>query len=662
MYQDNASATVIIWKRLLATLLILLQVMLLLPATGKALDAGEPATFLEMTIGEKKIIKDGTSGDRLPVAPITVPGAKGEQIPMVPLQPVAEALGYTVKGQEKQKLTKVSGYHHEIYLYLSGRVTFDGELKAEMETPCQIIDGSLMAAASFFREFCGCNVIWDDVGQKVTIAAMSPAARQIGLDQMKGHLEETGRSENGMVIAVIDTGIDCEHPYLRDRIVLPEGFSVDQDSGTDEAGHGTHVAGIIANCTPEAVKIMPLKVSVGSKDAGNQIAAAIYYAVEKGVKVINISLVASSERSKEITNAVNDAFAAGCVVVAAAGNHGDETKLYSPAGAKNAVVVTAVDGFNQVLSDSNYGDTVTIAAPGLEIVSTISGGGYDKKNGSSMAAPFVTAAVAMLQMDIPDIQPAEIKNILAYYSLGGKTARDSARYGCGVINLNRYVEDSRAGHMQDFAKSRQEKAAGLDQKIEAIRQRVMRERPGDHALVQTFFIAELINEAINLYERQDFFAAGYLTETAVSAGDTARCEGKNNLAFMLRRGEYVSYQYNVRGLLSAAMAGGQPLAYVNMALLEASLHNWEKADSLIRTCCSNCSELEMKEIERTWLELAGKGEAEGYIIQAWLMRFHRYSGAADSQAQKKCLDLAAKRYTDIPAWLYTSIEQLEVSS
>lgn len=655
MHKNNTTTAIMAWKQILIATLVALIGMSLLPAPGNALGTEGPVTFLEMTIKETKVITDGTGGGSLPVAPITIANTKGEDIPMVPVRPVAESLGYTVEWEPEQRLTMVVGYHHTICLDVSGRVTVDGETRTDTETPCQIIDGCLMVAASFFQEFCGCNVIWDDVNQKVTIAAMLPAARQIGLDQMNSYLVETGRSDNGMIVAVIDTGIDCDHPYLRNRIVLPDDFTAIHDSGTDEAGHGTHVAGIIANCTPESVKIMPLKVSVENKEAGSKIAEAIYYAVEKGAKVINISLVASSERSKEITNAVNHAFNAGCVVVAAAGNHKAETKNYSPADAKNAIVVTAVDGFNKVLSDSNYGDTVTVAAPGMEIVSTISGGGYDKKTGSSMAAPFVTAAIAMLQMDISDIQPAEIKNILEHYSLGRKAAESDTRYGCGVISLNQYVEDSRTGHIQDFAKNRQEKAVDLDQEIEKIRQRVMQERPGDYAFIQPFFLAELINKAKSLYERQDYFAAGYLTEAAVAAGDTARCEGKNNLGFMLRRGEYVSYQYNARALLSAAIAGGQPMAYVNMALLEASHHSWKKADDLMRVCCSNCSELEMREIEQTWLDLANKGDAEGYIIQAWLMRFHRHSGTVNSQ--RECLDLAARRYADIPAWLYAECEQ-----
>lgn len=647
---NRSHAGVMAWKRFLTAMLIVFMGISLLPAPGNAVEAKEPATFLEMTIGEKRVIKDGTGSDSLPTAPIRMAGANGETIPMIPLRHAAEALGYTVEWQAEQKRTLVTGYRHTIWLDISGSVTLDG--KTDMEIPCRIEDGCLMVAAYFFRDYCGCDVIWEDAGQRITIAAMPPVARQLGLDRMKEHLEETGRAENGMLVAVIDTGIDYDHPCLRNRVVLPDSYA--DDPVKDAADHGTHVAGIIADCTPEAVKIMPLKVSTDSKDAGSQIAAAIYYAVENGAKVINISLVTSSETSKEIANAVDHAFDTGCVVVAAAGNHGDRTERYSPADAKNAIVVTAVDRFSKVLSDSNYGDTITVAAPGAEIVSTISGGGYDKKSGSSMAAPFVAAAAAMLQMDISDIQPAEIKNILEQYAAGGTAAGDKQQYGFGVISLTRYVEDSRVGHVQDFAKSRQEKAAVLDQRIEEIRQDVMQKRQGDYALIRSFVLAEVITEAQSLYSSQDYFAAGYLTEAAVAAGDTARCEGKNNLAFMLRRGEYVSYQYDVRSLLSAAMAGGQPLAYVNMALLEASHHNWEKADALMRTCSAGCSGLELRDIERTWLDLAHKGDAEGYLVQAWLIRFQRYLGGVKSQ--KECLDLATRRYADIPVWLYAEKE------
>lgn len=650
MCKNVEHTTIIVGKRLMICVIIIV-LAILLSETVYAVDIRTTSTFLELTIGRTQMVLDGTQSKELTAKPLIVDKPDGTQIPMVPIRSVAEVLGYTVEWQHESKATVITGYQHTIILDAVGQVILDRGSVSNSEVLCQILEGNLLVEAYFFQKYCACDVIWDIIQQKVTIAGFSPAARAVGLDQMNDYLAQTGRAENGMIVAIIDTGVDCTHPYLRNRIVLPYDFTTQQTLVTDEAGHGTHVAGIIANCTPESVKIMPLKVSTNSSDSVGQITAAIQYAVQNNAKVVNISLVAPAEGSQELTNAVDAAFDAGCVVVAAAGNEHDDTQYYSPAGTKNAIVVTGVDNQNQILSDSNYGDTVTVSAPGLNIVSTLSGGGYDQKRGSSVATPFVSSAVAMLRMDIPDIRPSEIKNLLEEYSFGRKTKEKDPRYGYGVLSLSQYVTDSQTGRAKIFTETQQERFDSLAQEVAEIQRKVKAERPGDDMLIRTFYAAELINSALSCYQRHEYFRAGYYLEKAVAAGDAARGVGKNNLAFMLRRGEYVSYDYSTRGLLSASIAVGQPLAYVNMALLEASNHNWERADELMQECCSTCSEMDRNEILKTWIGLANSGDAEGHLVVAWLMRFQRYSDTVVSQQIH--LNLAQKQYPDIPDWLYT---------
>lgn len=611
-------------------------------------------TFLEMEMGKTEIVVDGIRGAVLNVAPSTVTDSNGNQVPMIPLRSVAEMLGYEVEWQEESQITVVTGYRRTIKLDASGQIAFNGETVPEVRLLQQMSNENLLIEASFFQKYCACTVIWDEVNQILTVAAFSPDSRSAGLDQMNDYLMETGRAENGVTVAVIDTGVDCAHPYLRNRIVRPFDFTTQQPFVMDEIGHGTHVAGIIANCTPETVKIMPLKVATNSSGSIDQVASAIRYAVQNGAKVINISLVAAAKDSQELANAVNAAVNSGCVVVAAAGNERNDTKHYSPAGLENAIVVTAVDRQNQVLSSSNYGDTITVAAPGLNIVSTLSGGGYDQKEGTSVAAPFVSAGVAMLKMHISDILPSEIKNLLEEYSVGRKTALKDPQYGYGVFNLEKYVADSRAGKAKIYAENRQERVAGLDQEVLEIKQRVKRERPGDDMLIRTFYAAELINDALTYYQRHDYFRAGYYLEQAVAIGDAARGVGRNNLAFMLRRGEYVSYNYDARSLLSESIARGQPLAYINMALLEVAQHEWEQADKLMRECCAGLSEKELEEVIHTWSALERLGDPEGNLVMAWLIRFQKYAQPAASQ--RTHLDLAHSQYPDIPDWLYEVYE------
>lgn len=633
----------------------IIALIFLTSAITYASDRTAVPTFLEMEMGKTQIVVDGIRGAALNVAPNTVTGGNGCQVPMVPLQSVAEMLGYEVEWQGDSQITVVTGYRRTIRLDASGQITFNGESVPGVKVLQQMSDGNLLIEAGFFQKFCACTVIWDEVNQTLTIAAFSPESRLVGLDQMNDYLAETGRAENGMTVAVIDTGVDCAHPYLHGRIVCPFDFTTQQPFVVDEIGHGTHVAGIIANCTPETVKIMPLKVATDNRDSIGQVVLAIRYAVQNGAKVINISLTAAAKGSQELTNAVNAAFNSGCVVVAAAGNERNDTKYYSPAGLENAIVVTAVDSQNQVLSSSNYGDTITVAAPGLNIVSTLSGGGYDQKEGTSVATPFVSAGVAMLKMDIPDILPSEIKNLLEEYSVGRKTVLKDPQYGYGVFKLDQYVADSRAGKAKIYEESWQERVASLEQEVLEIKQRVKKERPGDDMLIRAFYAAELINSALSCYQRHDYFRAGYYLEQAVAIGDVARGVGRNNLAFMLRRGEYVSYDYNARSLLSESIAREQPLAYINMALLEVSQHEWERADELMRECCAGLSEKELEEILYTWSALENKGDPEGNLVMAWLIRFQKYSEPTASQ--RTHLDLARRQYPSIPDWLYEVWEQ-----
>jgi subtilisin family serine protease len=242
---------------------------------------------------------------------------------------------------------------------------------------------------------------------------------------------------SGVVVAVLDSGITLTHPDLQDNIwtntMEIAGDGIDNDGNgfiddvygwnfvsnnsntTDADGHGTHVAGIIGAVADNSiggsgvapgVEILPVKVISGSNGSTANIVSAINYVLDlksHGVNlaVINMSLGYYNE-DPAVGQAIKKAGDTGIVVVASAGNEGknNDAKPHYPSGYNNfdnLISVAAIDSNGQLASYSNYGQTtVDLAAPGTSIYSTTKNGSYGLMNGTSMAAPFVSAAVAIL--------------------------------------------------------------------------------------------------------------------------------------------------------------------------------------------------------------------------------------------------------------------------
>lgn len=210
---------------------------------------------------------------------------------------------------------------------------------------------------------------------------------------------------DGVVVAVLDTGIYTPHEQFVDKLILPSLDVIDDDTGASEEaaglawGHGTHVAGVIAAMAPQA-KILPVRV-LDENGRGNTFLLA--YAIEwvtqqPGVKVINLSLGTEFD-SKILRDVIENAIQRGIIVVAAAGNNGT-TQIQYPAGYQGVVSVTAVDENSLKASFANYGvGWVDVAAPGVGIMSTMineDGPGYATWSGTSMATAFVSGAAALV--------------------------------------------------------------------------------------------------------------------------------------------------------------------------------------------------------------------------------------------------------------------------
>lgn len=205
-------------------------------------------------------------------------------------------------------------------------------------------------------------------------------------------------------IAVVDTGVQLNHPDLDGKVIPGRDFVQDDDDPTDGNGHGTHVAGIaaavadnnngIAGIAPDA-KILAVRV-LNERGSGtlDDVASGITYAADQGAQVINLSLGAPFP-SKAIEDAVNYAWNKGSVVVAAAGNSGSSSPSY-PAYYDHAIAVASTDSADKKSSFSNYGTWVDVAAPGTNIYSTFLGGSYSTLSGTSMASPHVAGLAGLL--------------------------------------------------------------------------------------------------------------------------------------------------------------------------------------------------------------------------------------------------------------------------
>ncbi len=262
-------------------------------------------------------------------------------------------------------------------------------------------------------------------------AARPWALQRVNLDELWA--ESTGK---GVRVAVIDTGVDIKNPQLTRAVDRSKGMNNlpaenakgekidrgDPHGTTDTVGHGTRVAGIIAarpakgtgfvGLAPDAT-IIPIKQNDAEGDGtAKTLAEAIRHAVAVGADVINISQdTANAVRPDDtLRQAVDYALDHQVVVVASAGNDGlgGNVQVTYPASYPGVLAVAASDRNNERASFSQSGDFVGVAAPGVDIISTVPGGGHCSDNGTSFSAPYVAAVAALLKAKYPTWTAREI--------------------------------------------------------------------------------------------------------------------------------------------------------------------------------------------------------------------------------------------------------------
>jgi subtilisin family serine protease len=279
---------------------------------------------------------------------------------------------------------------------------------------------------------------------------------------------DTTTGSEQILVAVLDTGVNSSHPDLVGRVLVASGKNYIDTSQPpeDDHSHGTHVAGIIGANSNNGIgitgldwnaKLLPIKV-LDSSGSGNSddLIDGINYARTMGAKVINLSLGFDVYLNSYLFNkAISDAYDAGIVIVAAAGNsshdmrYNDSSSWRSPVcndGANNMIIgVSALNNDKSVASFSNYSqEFVDISAFGVGIWSTVLGSSYEQKNGTSMSAPAVSGIVSLLLGLSPGLTPAQVMDYLVTTAedidgLAGNFAY-AGKLGAGLIRADNIID------------------------------------------------------------------------------------------------------------------------------------------------------------------------------------------------------------------------------
>jgi subtilisin family serine protease len=283
------------------------------------------------------------------------------------------------------------------------------------------------------------------------------------------------RGSADVVVAVVDSGIKADHPEFAGRLTAGYDIVGGDEQADDDTGHGTHIAGIIAAAMDNGqgatgvcpgCRLMPVKV-LGEDNLGtwSDLAQGILYAVDHGADVVNLSL-GGSVASKTLAAAVGYAQAHDVLVVAAAGNYGDDLPYY-PAALDGVVGVGATTAQDTRWQNSNVGAAVDVVAPGDLIFSaypTLDNifGGYMYLSGTSMATPHVSGLAGLALSLDSSLTAVELAEVLAQGADDlGAPGRD-AEFGAGRINaaktltlvanaLNAAAGDRPQGHTQPYA-------------------------------------------------------------------------------------------------------------------------------------------------------------------------------------------------------------------
>ncbi|WP_326765856.1 type VII secretion-associated serine protease mycosin [Streptomyces sp. NBC_01591] len=289
------------------------------------------------------------------------------------------------------------------------------------------------------------------------VSADSVRARQWHLDVMQADQMRASSTGENVTVAVIDSGVDASTPDLRGRVLKGKDLAADSpgDEHTDYGNHGTGMAGLIAGTGDSgggggafglapSSKILPIRVrdnfgkvngATGDENFNDDVSVGIRFAADNGAKVINISL-GKNVGSQRLTDAVKYALGKGSLVFAAAGNSADEgNAIEYPAGTPGVVGVGAIGKDLKRAKSSQYGPQVDLAAPGVDMVHTCSGGTQlCKSSGTSDATAIVSASAALIWSKHPDWTNNQVLRVMLNTAGGPISGDERTDYiGYGIV-------------------------------------------------------------------------------------------------------------------------------------------------------------------------------------------------------------------------------------
>jgi subtilisin family serine protease len=227
-----------------------------------------------------------------------------------------------------------------------------------------------------------------------------------------------GRTGRGVRVAVVDSGIDTEHPALKGKVkgsveAVPEGGQITFKPSTsgDQAGHGTACAGIITSIAPD-VELYSVKVlGPNASGSGEMFLMGVDHAIKQKMQVVNLSL-GTTKRDfwGPLHELLDRAYRDRVILVAAANNlpQASSPSIFS----SSLVSVIKRAGGEPFNFGYQYGDVIELVAPGVQIETTWPGGGYRQLTGNSFACPYITGIIALMLEARPDLTPFQIKTIL----------------------------------------------------------------------------------------------------------------------------------------------------------------------------------------------------------------------------------------------------------
>lgn len=227
-----------------------------------------------------------------------------------------------------------------------------------------------------------------------------------------------GRTGRGVRVAVVDSGIDTEHPDLKGKVresveaVAEDGrIEFRPSTSGDQAGHGTACAGIITSIAPDvdlySVKVLGPKAS----GSGDMFLVGLDYAIKQKFRVINLSLgTTKRDFFAPLHDLLDRAYQAGCIVVSAANNL--PYPSYPSIFSSSVVSVVKRAGGDPFNFGYRYGQVIELVAPGVEVKTTWPGGGYRQLTGNSFACPYMVGIIALMMEAYPNLTPFQVKTVL----------------------------------------------------------------------------------------------------------------------------------------------------------------------------------------------------------------------------------------------------------